>query len=275
MANADMPNVATADRDMSPESYARFQEIAKSVPQHLYKYRADDRGTDSIFCENTIYFSPPSNFNDPFDCQLVSDTTNSRQEIEDWLKSIKPELKTKSRLLKQEADKFCANPTEMHRFINDSIASVMSETGISCFSKNSNNLLMWSHYANSHRGLCLKFDPIQDSDLFDTPIKVNYSKNYPVYNHLRDGPNYIDLLLSTKSKHWKYEKEWRLFKPDGVGAHRFKKEALIEVVFGCRADTSFINKIRALARGSGMNHLSYKKARISDSEFSLVFEDLA
>ena len=274
MTDANMPNITIADRDILPETYARFQEIAKSVPQHLYKYRADDRGTDSIFCENTIYFSPPSNFNDPFDCQLVVDTINTRQEIEDWIKDISPELKTKSKFLKQQVDKLCANPDELHMFINNSIVDIMSKTGVSCFSKSSNNLLMWSHYANSHKGLCLKFDSIQDRDLFDTPKRVNYSKNYPIYNHLRDGPNYIDLLLSTKSKHWKYEKEWRLFKPDGVGAHRFKKEALIEIVFGCRADNSFIKKIKTLARGSGMNHLLYKKARISDSEFSLVFDDL-
>jgi hypothetical protein len=275
MANTDMPSTSIKDRvDLSPDAYARFLEIVKSVPKHIYKYRADDHGTDSIFCENTIFFSPPINFNDPFDCQLISDTTNTRQEIEDFVKSVNPELKTKSKFLKEIVDAAYTNPAEMHKIVNRSITGVMNETGVSCFSENSNNLLMWSHYANSHKGLCLKFDPRQDAELFDAVLKVNYSKTYPLYNHLRDGNNILDSLLSTKSKHWEYENEWRVIKPRSVGAHSFKKEALVEVVFGCRADTGFIKKIRTLAKGAGMNHLSYKKARVSTSEFSLVFEEL-
>src|SRR6516165_6791682 len=31
-----------------------------------------------------------------------------------------------------------------------------------CFSKSWNNILMWSHYADKHRGICLGFDVAND-----------------------------------------------------------------------------------------------------------------
>ena len=100
--------------------------------------------------------------------------------------------------------------------------------GIACFAQRWNNVLMWSHYANKHTGICVEYD-------FDIPFEtapnslllpVEYTSMRPLLpierlGAIHDG-NFIvdetkinsvfaDVLkaLITKSEIWKYEQEWR------------------------------------------------------------------
>lgn len=45
---------------------------------------------------------------------------------------------------------------------------------ITCFSKRNDSMLMWSHYANGHSGVCIEYERPDNSELF---IDVEYSKN--------------------------------------------------------------------------------------------------
>ncbi len=76
--------------------------------------------------------------------------------------------------------------------------------GLLCFSSDWQNPLMWSHYADRHRGLALGFDV--DQQILK---QVSYIENRPV-------PNRIDIeaahsLLFTKYANWSYEREARIF----------------------------------------------------------------
>lgn len=88
----------------------------------------------------------------------------------------------------------------------------MATYGLHCFSKNFSNPLLWSHYAERHRGMVLEFE-IQDEDCFD----INYEPNrflVDLQQHARTGGfNETDLtyFLATKFKHWEYEDEVRTF----------------------------------------------------------------
>jgi Protein of unknown function (DUF2971) len=79
-----------------------------------------------------------------------------------------------------------------------------------CFSKNWNEPLLWSHYADRHKGCVLEFN-IDDSKL----VEVIYQKNrvsIPKQNIL--SKNFIGFetkLFSTKYEGWHYEDEVRLF----------------------------------------------------------------
>jgi hypothetical protein len=82
----------------------------------------------------------------------------------------------------------------------------MSERfGLICFSEDWENPLLWSHYADKHRGICLGFEG-RDSIL----KKVRYAKRrlplkLPLTNETADR------LLWTKYWDWKYEREWRIW----------------------------------------------------------------
>jgi len=75
--------------------------------------------------------------------------------------------------------------------------------GLICFCKHWHNPLLWSHYADKHRGICLGFDVV-DGGL--TPI--NYVKERSKLK-LPPTKESMDELLSTKFRDWQYEEELR------------------------------------------------------------------
>ncbi|MBK6787723.1 MAG: DUF2971 domain-containing protein [Betaproteobacteria bacterium] len=61
-----------------------------------------------------------------------------------------------------------------------------------CFSAHNDILLMWSHYADAHRGICLIFDA--KDPVIGMARKVNYPDAYPVFGNVHTP---IDMLLVT------------------------------------------------------------------------------
>lgn len=84
--------------------------------------------------------------------------------------------------------------------------------GLLCFSENWSNPVLWSHYADRHRGISLGFDVSNDLTL-----PVNYSKDRVEIRFEGNDPNnglseaFVDELLRTKYDHWIYEEERRVF----------------------------------------------------------------
>ncbi|MEN9894385.1 MAG: hypothetical protein RIR97_237 [Pseudomonadota bacterium] len=95
------------------------------------------------------------------------------------------------------------------RLLRDKIDS---KFGIICFSKSWKQPLMWSHYADAHRGICLGFD-ISETPNFK---KVEYIPNRP-YPNPSDDISFETMTYEqlsemgfVKSNHWQYEEEYRL-----------------------------------------------------------------
>lgn len=81
----------------------------------------------------------------------------------------------------------------------------VNKYGVLCFSQNFESPLMWAHYADSHRGVCLGFDvPAEELD------EVNYESKRLVAD-VEGNLQSTDLwrFLTTKFKQWSYEKESR------------------------------------------------------------------
>ncbi len=85
-------------------------------------------------------------------------------------------------------------------------------TGPLCFSGNWTNPVLWSHYADKHRGMCLGFDvkktearavEYQDKRLLEKLDGVSDPSSLPKALQSR--------LLKTKSHHWRHEEEFRRF----------------------------------------------------------------
>ena len=107
---------------------------------------------------------------------------------------------------------------------------------VSCFSEVSDSQLMWSHYADSHKGFCVQYDlKLLQKDPFKTikhifpvmysPIRLinhnipemvdllgelrNAVKNEDDFFNIDYFDNVLPLLIR-KSSCWEYEKEWRI-----------------------------------------------------------------
>jgi hypothetical protein len=83
---------------------------------------------------------------------------------------------------------------------------------ILCFSRNWDNLLLWSHYGASHTGICLGFDIAEGEpgDNYDTDVL--YQPNLLKIRRPEDANfDLANRLLRTKHESWSYEQEVRMF----------------------------------------------------------------
>jgi hypothetical protein len=239
-------------------------------PRYIYRYRPINAFFDDILLKNSLWFSNPKDFNDPFDCRVLIDTNNTSNEIKDFLK--------RNGVNEYEATMLATNvfnqPKEFDKMVNEVVEQQISKSGICCFSQLHDNILMWSHYSDSHKGVCLKYDIINDPSFFVFPVIVNYQNQYSTFNYFREEKQIIDKLIRTKSLDWSYEKEIRILKLNQSGLITFKREALVEIIFGCKTNSSEINRIKRLAIDNGYKHLLFKLAKLKTNEYGLDFENI-
>lgn len=116
-------------------------------------------------------------------------------------------------------------PTAERKAYEEYLHQRLSSAGICSFSKARKNQLMWSHYADEHKGVCIGFreNQIRPQGSYIYPIDVTYQDEYPFkeiikrFNYLERiyGMNNLqsiagDILISilgTKYTSWKYERE--------------------------------------------------------------------
>ena len=121
-----------------------------------------------------------------------------------------------------------------------------SQMGIACFSENMDNILMWSHYGDGHRGFCLEFDtsfePFRNIEKIH---QVIYSNIYPFAS-----PTDVVFLpfmpltpLITKSLQWQYEMEWRMINFNGNTSLNYDPKALSGIYFGCDMPIEYRKRI--------------------------------
>ena len=153
---------------------------------------------------------------------------------------------------------------------------ISKEVGILCFSKNWNNPLLWSHYAEKHTGCALGFE-IPD----DKAIEIVYSENRPLFKwtEMPNDPllrqDFLDELQKTKFISWKYEEEFRLVYKlntlDNEGGFYFQEFdnnlVLKEVITGCNSQ---MNDEELTDLIDGYPEISAIKSRMDLQKYSIV-----
>jgi hypothetical protein len=150
----------------------------------------------------------------------------------------------------------------------------ISATGVHSFATDAKNLLMWAHYANSHRGVCLIFDVCEDVDTFVAALPVTYSDSYPVIQyHIGIGQELVRKSFLTKSKEWSYESERRIF-DRGVAKKylAFNSNALFGIVLGVNIsedDKAMVYSLLEKRKRKGLSEVRVFQARCSDLQYKL------
>ncbi len=142
--------------------------------------------------------------------------------------------------------------------------------GIICFSRNWQNPVQWSHYADHHKGICLAFDvPAEFVE------EVQYLKERIV------SPTIIDFdtmkkFLTTKFEHWAYEEEYRSFigldpelEENGLYFFDFSENLKLKsVMVGSRC--TLTRKQLATALGDMASQVEVWKTRPAFKKFAVV-----
>lgn len=192
-----------------------LQSLFKRKPI-VYKYISFEKGKE-LLNSKKILFKCPTIFNDPYDCY------NELVKFENIPAPFRTNIYDKFHgfINEKERISFDINSQnisdfELKEFIsNKALPLVLSQYGITCFSKNYNNLLMWSHYAESHKGMCIGFDleklyfGLRDLVTESTILCVKYSRKFEPVNYFEEKYSVLN-CMRVKSHHWKYEKEIRI-----------------------------------------------------------------
>lgn len=151
------------------------------------------------------------------------------------------------------------------------------KTGMLCMSNGWRNPLLWSHYADKHRGLCLGFDV---DDAFFLPVEYSRERlDISSANFHSPTADELDLMLKIarlKFEHWQYEREYRAFvnldeRDSETGFYFFSfssQLALKEIIVGANCNLERKELITRTERYP--NSIDIIKARPAFKSFAVV-----
>lgn len=208
----------------------------------------------------------PESFNDPFDCNI----------------RFKPEIDSEA--FRKYLDRTGRATGNLHRDYQIFIEGLkefrnkdVKNLGVFSMSQIKDNTLMWSHYADYHKGFCIEFSRLPNNLLgnFEVTQPVNYYCDYPEVDPL-DLDGNIDhsifkKMLFSKAKDWAYEKEWRLTYDEGDKEEPIPAD-ISSIIFGLRMLDQHKNTIQNIL--AGQPGIRYQKARKIENQFRLKIADL-
>lgn len=292
---------------------------------YFYKYMPTESaklvlGNRSLICRS------PLDFNDPFDMQVGLNygfqLKDLSTEIFGRLKHLvemheKPvfnshnEFSKLVNLLRKDINHYRLNEDKIRTIINVTSHKLASDferyrtefkekrlsdiksARVLCLAEYPDNLLMWSHYANFHKGIVLRL-AVSNNDIDDDPLwlaeKVEYVESpIPILTTEQmldftfgfidiDGKEMTKQLTTMKSNIWKYENEWRIWTVDNESSSQeyymqFDKERFDGVYFGCNFPKNQIHDFIRIGKNTN-SQMKFYRAEKHESEFKLQFEQI-
>lgn len=201
-------------------SIARLNSKAKNHEIEYYSFRNFSPYAINDIKNETISVAHPREFNDPFDTlfnlwlDLSIDNDNLdniEREFRILLRKSAEHLKMRCLISASKKNDSCIEPVPIEKL----------------------DTLMWAHYANSHKGFCVKYKFPEDF-FFDYNLSENKSLrmicgmeyNDNIKLSLDSVPDQ-NMAILTKSNNWAYENEMRLISYD-VEEHKDDKGIIID-----------------------------------------------
>jgi len=159
----------------------------------------------------------------------------------------------------------------------------------------SKNITMWSHYADEHRGFCVKYKTdnctLKHYSLITNGLlPVSYTsklhflsphqllKTGSSINMIMKNPSLLKAIIKsmlTKSRHWNYEKEWRLIMSAdeaNVLGNMIDFYLIEEIYLGCRMPLVIKKVLIEIAEKNG---IKVSEARQDNEEYRLNFRSIS
>lgn len=280
----------------------------------LYKYSHPARVQDVLY-RRLLRFTPPMHLNDPFEslpyyAALAPDRaglirgvarTITGLSIEERLRLSEPLQHGDQRCLEEwfnkhpkEFDRLMAdwNPNgELLKEVAKEVYAAMNSIGILSLSAVPDNVIMWSHYADQHRGFVIEFnssdsffqkysDRSEMLEICRRPQPVQYVAQRPKID--LESMTEVETFL-TKVDDWSYEQEWRFGRGlsdadsrDGdVHLFEFPASCVSSVVMGCKMPFENKREIISLVRNNReFKHVRVRQAVRSHAQYAITLLDL-
>ncbi len=243
-----------------------------------------------MFVQSEVKLSDPRTFNDPWDCRPTFREMNEYSGV------------TRRRLVQRYwkeggvvwSDKF-THETHLQTLCTDAefegwlwdvereyIRQITENWVIYCLSDRPDVHLMWAHYADRHRGLCLGF--LRDTPVISEASPVTYAKKLKTLRIGTPDEKAARDAFLTKSEVWRHEREWRALirrsTTDNPGTSaspggfcRIDLEGLVSITFGLQFSPWEREAVRQIARAHNWQG-TFMEAVKADDEYKIVFRDL-
>lgn len=250
--------------------------MAAARPQKVYRYQSVSALTIESLCHDELYFAAPAGFNDPHDCKPTVESDSEKETLRKILSELikrrvaaetlgalknarihgaKAETyaqRSGEQTARRELEDVAYNATNPEHGDNEKEAEcwllaneiqrellMQYDRGVCCFSEVVDNPLLWSHYGDQHRGICIGYGLNRipkpklhkvvyggSRTLRTTLIARALLEKEPEAQALLDR----DVVLR-KAPSWRYEREWRLLGERGAQVSCLE---LVDLTFGLR-----------------------------------------
>lgn len=276
---------------------------------NLYKYLPPSR--IDVIRECAIRFTQYGDFNDPFELNPNIDKIAEENEIrkivdKDFVKVIEEEY-SKNPIInafisKESFIELAQGHKELIKNMvigNEShivklLPEVMQKAansllGALSLSEICDHELMWSHYANEHRGYVIGFD--SNHQFFNQKITADDELRHLRKIDYRDKPPVINLMNASgadiffvKSKKWEYEAEWRMLmplsdssmviekQPYPIHLFEFPIESVSEIILGARISERDKSVIQVLMSDKKFAHIKSCQAELDNASYKIVIK---
>lgn len=288
--------------------YVKLQnEVKQGVfPRYLYKYSTlNNKYTLDNIISSNLFFQCPLNYNDPYDSQVMFNSSFDLEHdiqitefLQDFVSSM---FKNPKKLGLGTMASYLRNDS-VYREEICKVFQIFWMKGVktTCFTDNYYNRLMWSHYSDHHKGICLEFDVLRSPEIFMNCRPVRYVSHHPQKSFFKDFSSYVNTVLLTKHLDWEYEKEYRAWvdenkniatshlldalktnKIDGILVP-YNPSSLKRVIFGCQATyfnqkdstelANYLNSLEELIKQVSGKHEHVKYSFMMQEEFSFEIQ---
>lgn len=259
-----------------------------SVPERLFKYRSANEFLFSLLRDKAIYHASVESFNDPLEGIKAYRLEFTVDDIDTFFMRMGAHVMDESRRQAQHrqiVEHFTREQERFEEIVRQQFFHDLEQFGISCFTTKHDNFLMWSHYGDNHRGVCLEFDFSKeierlqgdDVDLANSYLlcirKVEYAGTIPVVK-LRDLFAERFSPIYSKSQRFESEEEYRSIRA-AVGSYGFVAECLRRVYVGLSTPQDTIDRIRQTLIDSGFDGVVMKRMVRKPGSYDLEEADIA
>lgn len=249
-------------------------------PETIYKYRAFNFFTLDSLCNDTLYFASPEDFNDPMDCKPTLECDSSAAELRKllaemiraresyraarYIRTVRLKEELVRHYIKKHAESqvkkelssiaYCATDpeyaegpevAELH-LLTEGIRNELLRAyirGVCCFSSTYDSPLLWSHYGDQHKGICVGYslDRKPKPELHkvvyggERSIRTSIILRALIDEDESAGKELDRSVLLRKARDWSYEEEWRIVDTQGS---QDSPLLLKEITFGLRCQSS-------------------------------------
>ena len=159
------------------------------TPKHLYKYRAFNVNTLRLLDLAEVYYADPRGFNDPLDCDPSIQVDTDIASLEKLLYRMLVKIQGKDSALREmnnhrymcteygdyktDAKTAAYYTRRLAADVDGLLKAELGKRGVLSLAAKWDCPLMWSHYADEHRGLCIEYDTTDT--VFNGLSPVSYS----------------------------------------------------------------------------------------------------